>query len=440
MIHKLNKYRNIIFETVLNSRQFFSLNIFIKNYKFLQLKSIIISILAISLFCIASEDKKAAIDNFLAKADTVNINSVDPFEDLYEESIIIGYDSASVVLKYMLGKVYYKKSDYFNASISFFQAEQLARKKQLDKYRILSFIELGLIFQKLKRYDKSLYYYFNALELNERTKRNSIKALIYIYISNVFREKGELEKTKVNLENALKIVNESNNPDLLADIYYHYGMLHKQENNYDIAFLNFNKSLNLRSFAAHTGSFYCYLEMGKIFSEKENYDNAEAEFIKALKNAMQLNENALIMLAYFELGKLEKRLLKYNKSEKYFIKAKKRALDSKYYSFAFDIYRELADIYSNTNELQKSTGEYSRMAELKDSLNKSIINIDATIVKDNYATEEKEEIIKSLEKASKSQKVQLSKQKHLLYILAGSMIIVVILLLIVYYEYIKNKK
>jgi type IV pilus assembly protein PilF len=144
----------------------------------------------------------------------------------------------------------------------------------------------------------------------------------------------------------------------MAEGYYTKGVSYLQEKNYEMASVEFNRSLQ------HDSSYKrSYYGLGIISDLQGKLDDAVMYYKKAIDKDSEFSE------AYNALGVVYSKQKKWNEA----IKAFKKALDNKLYTTPHLPYLNLGDLYMERKEYDKAAEAYRE--------SKSFVNTEWTIIK-----------------------------------------------------------
>ena len=180
-----------------------------------------------------------------------------------------------------LGKFYYMKNLYDSALYCFNEAIDIIKKLPDESQLISAYNNIILTYNELFQYDKSIKYGLLALELS---KINHDTAGIVKSLNNL----GSVYHNKDDYNNAIKYYSQSLNlmenagdKQYISSILNNIGLIYfergtRQDQNYfDSSLyyhrmaLNYRKEINIEQDIAES-----YINIGKIFSEKNNFHKA----------------------------------------------------------------------------------------------------------------------------------------------------------------------
>jgi tetratricopeptide (TPR) repeat protein len=146
------------------------------------------------------------------------------------------------------------------------------KKASHDTVRIRLFNELSFCFTKINP-DTALYYVNQAITLSDK-----------LIVS------ADDETRKVL--NILK-----------AESFTNLGSYYKALGDYELAFTNFKKSLDIKQSAEDfRGMAYNYIDLGSVLSLKGNYEDAEEYYKKALEIQLKINDDPGLAKTYRNFG------------------------------------------------------------------------------------------------------------------------------------------
>ncbi len=215
--------------------------------------------------------------------------------------------------QYIIGWIYFQKSEFNNAINSFRILVDRYSKSPLVP---VTFNSIGNSFFNLAEYDSAIYYYNLVLENYSTSNQvfdaiNGLKdtyiaedepdmaiSLIDNFISQnpnisfadqIFFKKGDIYYSLRNYENAVKsykeFINFYSKSNLIPDAYYWVGKSYSNMNSEDEALINFKKVTD--NYLNSESGIASVLEMGNIYKNQGNYDKAIEIYSLALD---KLNE------------------------------------------------------------------------------------------------------------------------------------------------------
>lgn len=144
----------------------------------------------------------------------------------------------------------------------------------------------------------------------------------------------------------------------MAEGYYMKGLSHLQEKNYEMASVEFHRSIQTDS--ANKLSYY---GLGIISDYQGKYDESEKYYKKAIDRAPDFSE------AYNALGVVYSKQRKWKEA----VKAFQTALDNKLYTTPHIPYLNLGDLYMEQREFEKAAEAYRQ--------SKKFVIIEWTVIK-----------------------------------------------------------
>lgn len=344
-----------------------------------------------------NENKNNRLEYLLGKV--ISSTNSDPDSALFfcrmgiEESTASGDTISMVEFSTWLGRIYTIKADYARALEILIRSQNIANAYNDIRGEAFSVLSQGNIFFFHKLNVEALEYYKEALKLSEKCNDSVLIASAYHNAGLAyFNGFSDFDTAMYYMNKALTIF--QNHGDSLRYHFtlYNIGSNYYDQHKYDSALYY----LDLATFAngKYLGkSFYgdIILTQGSIFMQQGQLEKAETVLLKGLKMVKETNT-----LFYVEKG-----------------------------------YRQLAQLYSEKGEINKSL-KYSQLAlNLKDSLDKKDLSRKIALLRIKQELELKEQEIRALKAENLLAEEHDNRQKLRLYIaslFSGLLIVIFVLL------------
>jgi tetratricopeptide (TPR) repeat protein len=324
---------------------------------------------------------------------------------------------------------YYKGEDFIKKAIEI----QESIHDTLDLGN--SYINLVMIYAETGRYKKAVESSFKALELFK--KINNIHGII-VANGNI----GIMYNKLNDYENAVKYLKKTSNLMLqnhefsnLGELYNNMGLSYYHLNNNDSAVIYFFKAIDeYYKNNELKGIARAYLNLANTYAYNlKNYDSAFRYYDFSLKISVGVIDGLKTKI-YLNKGKTFALKGDYDKAVEYLNMSLAKAKQNKELAEQDEIYYELFEIYKKKREYIKAIDYFEKYNSLKDSLD--LKNAKVTIANLESKFENEKNIMKIKELESKHEADR--KIKNLLTV--AIVLIVFILLLVIRVFYLRKKR
>jgi signal transduction histidine kinase len=291
----------------------------------------------------------------------------------------------------------------------------------------------AVVYTAMKRYDIALELLNQIMAFNYAKGLKSSYAFTLFNISNIFLEKKEYDKALEGYLKVLEINKNDNNPnkELTAAIYSNIGEVYYNKGQYELSYkyrktsLDLYKEINFKNQIANTE-----MDIGLSLMKLKDYFQSTRYLSSALEGSKSINyaEGIKTALEYFTILNIETR--HYPAALKTCNELESLSVSSKDSSNLVKCYKMYADIYFKTGNYEPSAEYFKRYIELTDIIDSRENKQKFLELEKNYLTEEKEFDNKVLRKENELQKIKLSDENKLLWVISSGVIIALVLLLL----------
>ena len=341
-----------------------------------------------------------------------------------------------------LGTIYRNISLYPKAIKSHKQAEELAKKANNIELTILSLNMQGVVYRRMDFIRSALDYHEKAFSIANTVEAPSNYIKLGIAVSqnsmgNIYLALKQYDLALVQFNKSLNIEKSLNNKLGLAINYQnigyakeHNGFLEEALKDYETS-LSYNNEIN-----SEIGRVICYNSIVRIYIKQEKLSDAFALSESTLKKALEIGDQFYISIAYLNLGwvnyalnnlvQAEENLnLSIEISKKYGLK-----------SSEIEGHERLAEFYTKKGNHEAALLEFKVANELEKSINnqRNLNYINDLVLK--YESESKSNTIRAL--ALENELVRSRLEKNQLALLFG--LLGIILVSIVFTVYDRHKQ
>ncbi len=316
------------------------------------------------------------------------------------------------------------------------QALNLSQKLKYKNGTYKSYNTLGNNYLNVSDYEESLKNYQLALEYI--TKNNTSKnpySIIYNNMGNINIHLEKYEKGKYYFNKGLELLKDTSDIKLHAILLMNKGVTFNEREEYDSAFVYYNKAKEIYSKATkHDKNFAVLIDVNIANSlNLMNKINVAYNNLSKVEDKLNYSYDKFARLSvYLALGSININLKKYNEAENALNKVIVLAdsLGEKYKEMNARLFLALA--YEESDRLQKAIDELYNCLDLKDSILTESSNRQILELETKYNTEKKLKEIELLKRDKTIQDLELKKLRQRNYFLGGLAIVTLLLFLAIF--------
>ena len=218
-----------------------------------------------------------------------------------------------------LGQYYWKTASYRRALTHYQEALSLAIKADDEQWQSRIYNYMGNISENKGNFNEAFDYHFKALRLREKNKEQTSIAQSYLNIGITYCSSGQLEK----------------------GLEYYFKCLEA------------NKSIT-KTKKQQTINAHAYYHISTAYRIQKRYEEAESYAKDALKIALKVNEDVIVIDVQNGLGLIATAEQKYESGRVYFEKAYQLATDKKDWLIVTNTLQHLAENYKQGSEFAKA--------------------------------------------------------------------------------------
>jgi two-component system, sensor histidine kinase PdtaS len=295
----------------------------------------------------------------------------------------------------------YSKLSNYGIAIKYYllASKMLKAQNQTEGYKS-TINNLGETYLNIKNYPLALKYFKESSEIGKTLKNKIWIGNDNLSIAKLYIETNKPNQAKVYLKTALKIFKEIPYDSGLASTFNSLGKISKDENKILEAINYFKQALaiNLKD----KNEYYLI----------ETYSNLGNSYqkLKQVKLAKSYYEKALTICVKYNFGQQKR-----------------------------DVFKQLSDLYSETNNYKESNNYLQQYETIKDSLLDEVKNNQIVTLQVEYDTEQKEIENKLLKQNNDIQKLTIEKQQQSTEIISIILASLIVLSLVLYWLF-RSKK
>ena len=313
------------------------------------------------------------LNNWVEMGNIHNSMGLNQWEQGNYDSALVNYDAAMKEFKRMnddegkaivysnKGIIYYEMANYDLAIENYLHSLKIARKIGYIDVLTSAHLNVGIVYSTIGNPKKALFHYKQAMQYDENLDHDATKAKLFTNIGVCYFNMQQLDSSLYYHENALKIYR--TNTDL-------------------------------------KGIAQSLMNIGSIYQQQKNYGKAHENFLSGLE-MNRVNKNKLgQVIALNSLGKLQVEQGKNELAITYLQEGYQLAKQIRSLQYQVETSLLLAQLYENTNDHKTSSRFYGIYAKANTQLMREMTSQKLTDLQIAIATEEQQEQISSLHKAS----------------------------------------
>ena len=230
-------------------------------------------------------------------------------------------------------------------------------------------VGIANVFDNLGNYSKAMEYGFEALKANEEIKNKRAIALSYGVIGNIYFHQQDFLKAEKYQTKAIKLFEQIDDKNNVVATYIKIAEIQNKNGKTESALSTLNIALEksvthkLWQLTSET-----YNSIGQIYMGQKKYDKALYNLLKCADKNAELKINSGISNEYNNIGSIYLEQKKYSEAETYLLKSVKASNANGALNNKFEAEKNLAELYTRWNKLDKAISHYKISAQLKDSI------------------------------------------------------------------------
>jgi len=331
----------------------------------------------------------------------------------------------------IIGKAFYIKGDYTKA-IEELETAQTHTLSIKDSVPLIDIFQThSLIYTKIGDFKKAIENSQKAFTLVGKLNQEQKLDDLVREIGNIYYSFGEFNIALDFYQKSLNSCKESNNQIGMSKALNNIGLTYIDLGQYSKALEYLNRSLEIKNKYDNKLSATITLHnIGTIYFKMGDYTKAISYFTQSNYNYTQINYLAGISDSYQYLGLSYLKTKDYKHSEESFTKALDLAKKAQIKTQLVTIYRDLSELYAQTNRFNEAYNSLLKNKELNDSIfseerRNLLMELDA-----KYNLQAKEKQISLL---SKEQELKDAERKKLIFWNAFLFIAALFLITVIYF-------
>ncbi len=341
-----------------------------------------------------------------------------------------------------LGTIYRNISHYSKAIESHKQAEELDKKTNNIELTILSLNMQGVAYRRMDFIRSALDYHEKALRLANTIEAPSdyIKRSIAVSqnsMGNIHLALKQYDLAFIQFKKSLAIEKGLNNKLGLAINYQNIGYVKESKGLIKDALKDYETSLSYNNeINSPIGRIICYNSIARIYIKQERFNDALNLSKNTLKKALEIGDQFYISTSYMNLGWANYALNNLDQAEENLNLALEVSKKYGLKSSEIEVHEHLAEFYTKKGDHKTALLEFKMANELEKSINneRNLNYINDLVLK--YESESKNNTIKAL--AYENELVKSRLEKNQLALLFGLLGIILVSIVFTVYDRHKN--
>ncbi|HEX7366928.1 MAG TPA: sensor histidine kinase [Pelobium sp.] len=230
-------------------------------------------------------------------------------------------DSGLVSAHLNLGSWYKGQQDSAQSADNYFKALNLSKKIDFKRGTMVSLTELGYLFEVTQDLPKAASYYRQAIQFGKANNLKKQLALAYSYMYFIYSAKSDYQSAILYADSAYTIFSQLGRKLDMANQLNNIGVQNWKLNKNLEAVKYFQKTLNIYDElgeATEAKKLNTYINMGLVFEDLKNHDQAIKYFTKVIPLAKKYQLPKSLRDAYNDLGNVYLNTKQYQKALLYY--------------------------------------------------------------------------------------------------------------------------
>ncbi len=297
-------------------------------------------------------------------------------------------------------------------------------------------LSLSRVFFSDDKPKEAFQYAVDALQLAQENQDSVLLARSYLLISEIALHQKDFVGANAHLEKALVISEKLNERLLLTELFHRYGRFYYDRNEYTKALRYFQKSVSLCKNEENHCLTENYLQIGRVYTATEKYQNALLKFLHALHLQEKHKNLKQIKKILFEIAHCYQKLGKNELAKEYLVRAYSVIDANPDLVLELDILRALFELFETQGDFNNAVIYMKKYIQMKDtvfSLDKSnaLAEVEAKL-----KNQEKENENKLLKSEQENQEKTIENQR----LLMGLVIVLLLFSVVITFIFFRGKE
>ena len=310
-----------------------------------------------------------------------------------------------------IGLAYLVQAKYIEALQNYEHSLQIFEEIKYDEGVANLLGNIGVIYYYQGDNLKALDYYLRSLKIAERTGN---KLRIMPMLNNVGAiyglKKATYDKALQYYLQALPLCEDLNDKNSLGGISVNVGDIYFQQDNDEKALLYFNQAL--KAYGSNSeGSPNAFNAIGKLYLKQGKHALALNNHLEALSIAKKLDDKLKIAESLIGTANVYVKKNDYKSAITYYQQAEQAALEINATNILFELYKNMADAYSKTEDFGNAFKYQALYSNVKDTVYNNEADKKLATIQFDFDLEKKQNQINLLTKDNALNELQLRRQK-----------------------------
>ncbi|WP_179318937.1 tetratricopeptide repeat-containing sensor histidine kinase [Winogradskyella helgolandensis] len=300
------------------------------------------------------------------------------------------------------------------------EAQTYADEANSDELKITSLNMIGVVYRRMDIVKLALDYHTEALKIAYSVIDPSKAITHNIAISqnsigNIYLVLKQYDLALLQFNKSLKLEKEADNKLGLAINYHNIGYAQEAKGFLDTALSSYQLSLDYNdTIDSEIGRVICFNSIGRVYLKQSNYKDAKPIILEALEKALDLDDQYYISASYLNLGQLETETNQLVSAEEHLKKALNISNSYNLKSTVAESSKLLSEVSQKNNDYKAALKYYQDAVEIENTIlteqNLQYVN-DIAI---QYENENKNNQIKALALENEAVRLRLDRNKQIL--------------------------
>lgn len=311
---------------------------------------------------LASEKSKQAFDEYYDSAHQLQNQNLPHAIKLAETAKSIAvegeYDFGVAKSCFLLGYLEEKRSKLDKAAIYYFECIRHLTDNSIDNYhyyKIASHLNIGRIFHEHHQYDQAIEYYSKGLDVAHLANEDKFVAWLNYSKARSYKESGDYLNALEALFQAAKYAESSDDNLRLVKVNQQLGLVFKRIGEYEKSRNHYFKIFEYKDEVPNFNKYAwttCH-NIGETFLLEGNTKKAQEFFHQAIEYAKKYGDESISFITYMDLGEIYLTNNSFQQAEQNYMTALKFNIDLASDPNKFKIYKQLSTLYGFLGDAKK---------------------------------------------------------------------------------------
>ena len=220
-----------------------------------------------------------------------------------------------------LGTEYKKQQNYLAAQNNYEKALAIAEKLKNDEDLAKIHFELSYVYLSTNLLEKSLYFSKLSTKYCEKYFLDNLDAC-YHQLGMIYQEQNNFELAYLNYEKSIEWKKKFNKHNEIGVTFHQIGVLHQNLKNWSKAITYYHMAIAWKEKSKNFSSIGCsYHNIGMVYEEQKKWDTALFNYRLAIEWHEKSENYFELGISYNNIGNIYHNLKMYEDAEKYYLKA-----------------------------------------------------------------------------------------------------------------------